>query len=378
MLKEKRSGKDIGLGRPRTGKKNNENTLVRRMYILSKLPVENRGINGMSAAELHALLPSEYATGIRTVERDLQKMSEKGSDWKELGIELKFSYDAGDRRIKRWYHSPKSKALLFHAMSDEEAALLALLDQELKFLLPPSAAQSFLHYLDRAKEVLSRPGRTGSRAFKDRIRVVPDGPQRIPPEIDMAHVHAICDALFHEEQLDVTYDAAKNESASTYRLHPIGLLRQGMFYYLVAVKDQNVARKPMLVQTFRVDRIRAIKRRLHDPLARGLPSLDEAIEGGVVEVSDGETLKLRLRVRHGEETKWVRHRFVDAPLSADQMIMDRPDGSFDLTATVRDSRKLTNLLQEVAHYVDVLEPVSLQQKIDAFVEAAAAMRRRRQ
>ncbi|WP_198358893.1 helix-turn-helix transcriptional regulator [Noviherbaspirillum autotrophicum] len=348
------------------------------MKLLSLLPVEKRGRKGVSAAELRDLLAaSDYAASTRTIERDLAAMSSDERIWKDLGIALVAYADDEDGRLTLWYHAPKSKALLFHAMSEEDASMLALLDQELKHLLPPSAAQSFLHYLDRARDVLSRPGRRGSTRFKDRIRVIPEGPRRIPPEIDLAHIHEISDALFHEEQVDMVYRAAKNDTVRTYRLHPIGLLRQGMFYYLVAVKDELVACDPQPVQTFRVDRIDTIARRRHDPVSPLLPALDDAIARGVSEVSDGEMLALKLHVRHGEETRWIRNRFTEAPLAADQTISDRPDGSFDVAATVRNSRLLLNLLQSVAHYVDVIEPPALREKLDGFLDQAVALRRNR-
>ncbi|HJV76103.1 MAG TPA: WYL domain-containing protein [Noviherbaspirillum sp.] len=379
MDSEKRQDEDAAGMLPKGCKQDSGKTLVRRMKILSLLPVQRRGNKGRSAREICTLLKStKYAAGIRTIERDLLAMSSDETVWREVGIELLHQEDEEDGRTTCWSHSPKSKALLFQAMSEEDAAMLALLDQELKFLLPPSVAQSFQHYLDQANEVLSRSPTRGAGRFKDRMRAIPDGPPRVPPEINMDHVHEISDALFHEEQLDMTYHASKNDSVNNYRLHPIGLLHKGIYYYLVAMKDRIISGGDGTPQTFRVDRILTIKRRAYDLVERGLPSLDDAIRAGVAQVSDGKMIAIQLHIRQGEETKWVRNRFVGAPLSVDQSITPLPDGSFVLSATVRNSRELVNLLQEVAHYVDVLEPVSLREKIDSFVEQAVALRRNRQ
>lgn len=378
MAEDTHQDEDAAGAPSKGGKQDSGKVLERRMKILSLLPVQRRGTKGRSTRELYTLLKStSYAAGIRTIERDLLDMSSGETIWRETGIELLGQVDDEDRRTTRWSHSPKSKALLFQAMSEEDAAMLALLDQELKFLLPPSVAQPFQHYLDHAHDVLSRSTSRGAGRFKDRIRAIPDGPPRIPPEINLDHVNEISDALFHQEQLEMTYHASNTDSVNNYRLHPIGLLKKGIYYYLVAIKDRIISGGDGTPKTFRVDRILAIQRRAHDPVERGLPSLDDAMRAGVAAVSDGTMIAIQLHIRQGDETTWVHKRFADAPLSADQSITPLPDGSFELRATVRDSRELVNLFQGLAHYVDVLEPVKLRDKIDAFVEQAVALRARR-
>jgi predicted DNA-binding transcriptional regulator YafY len=358
------------------GKQASEQTLARRIALLDRLPVGHTPAQGRTVSELTAYLnASAFACGRRTVERDLEAIDDIGSVWRTIGVDLQQGRDQDDARLVRWSHTANSKALLFRALSNEEALLLSLVEQELKFFMPASAYQSLMHYLKVSDRVLSLQGNQRQAQFRERVRVIADGPALRPPELNMPHLQEINEALLNEEQLDLTYRTARSSDGADYRLHPVGLVKQGLFFYLLAVKDSNVHAKavPGPVQTFRVDRIRRVTRRQQEVVARNLPGLDDAMDNGQLSFFDKGPVSLRLRFANDAGGAALCVSYRETPMAADQRIVTLPDGSMELHATVMYSLQLVRMLQAEAHRSVVVAPAPLKDEITAFVTAAAAL-----
>jgi hypothetical protein len=60
-------------------------------------------------------------------------------------------------------------------------------------------------------------------------------------------------------------------------------------------------------------------------------------------------------------------------MAADQRIVKRPDGSYELQATVMYSLQLVRMLQAEAHRSYVVEPKALKDEIAEFVREAARL-----
>ncbi|MFL6674378.1 MAG: helix-turn-helix transcriptional regulator [Massilia sp.] len=358
------------------GKQASEQTLARRVALLDRLPVGHTPAQGRTVTELTDYLnASAFDCGRRTVERDLEAIDEIGSVWRSIGVDLQQGRDEDDSRLVRWSHTANSKALLFRTLSNEEALLLSLVEQELKFFMPASAYESLMQYLKVSNRVLSLQGNQREAQFRQRVRVIADGPALRPPELNMPHLHEINEALLHEEQVDLGYRSARSSEELDYRLHPVGLVKQGLFFYLLAVKDSNVHGKavPGPVQTFRVDRIRRVARRRQEVVARRLPSLDHALGNGQLQFFDKGAIALRLRFAANAEGEALCDRYRETPMAADQRITALAHGQQELQATVMYSLQLMRMLQADAHCSYVVEPAELKQELARFVKAAAKL-----
>jgi predicted DNA-binding transcriptional regulator YafY len=355
------------------GKQASEQTLARRIALLDRLPVGLLPSSGRTVTELTGYLnESGFACGRRTVERDLEAIDEVGSVWRGIGVDLQQGRDEADSRLVRWSHTANSKALLFRTLSNEEALLLSLVEQELKFFMPASAYESLMHYLKVSNRVLSMHGNQREAQFRDRVRVIADGPALRPPELNMPHLHEINEALLHGEQVDLDYRGARSSGETAYRLHPVGLVKQGLFFYLLAVKDSNVQAKtvPGPVQTFRVDRIRRVARRRQDPVARRLPGLDTALDDGQLRFFDKGPIALRLRFSRDANGEALCDRYRETPMAEDQRVVELADGRFELRATVMYSLQLVQMLRAEAHCSQVVEPAALREELGEFLKAA--------
>jgi predicted DNA-binding transcriptional regulator YafY len=358
------------------GKQASEQTLARHIALLDRLPAGLAPAHGRTVGELVEFLnASAFVCGRRTVERDLEAIDAVGSVWRSIGVDLQHGKDQDDARLVRWSHTARSKALLFQTLSNEEALLLSLVEQELRFFMPASAHQSLMHYLKVSNRVLSLHANQRQAQFRERVRVIADGPALRPPELNMPHLHEINEALLNEEQVDLAYRPARSDADVSYRLHPVGLVKQGLFFYLLAVKDSNVTSRavPGPVQTFRVDRIRQVTRRRQEVVAKGLPGLDEALGNGQLRFFDKGEIALTLCFAQNAEGQALCDIYRETPMAPDQRILTLADGSMELQATVMYSLQLVRMLQAEAHRSRVLQPTALKNEIVAFVKAAAGL-----
>jgi predicted DNA-binding transcriptional regulator YafY len=358
------------------GKQASEQTLARRMALLDRLPVGRSPAQGLTVTELTAYLNANgFDCGRRTVERDLEAIDAIGSAWRAIGVDLQQGRDQEDSRLLRWSHSADSKALLFRTLSNEDALLLSLVEQELKFFMPASAHASLLHYLKVSNRVLSMQGNQRQARFRERVRAIADGPALRPPELNMPHLQEINEALLHGEQLELSYRAAGSLDDTDYRLHPVGLVKQGLFFYLLAVKDGNVRGKdvPGPVQTFRVDRMRRVARRHQEVVARRLPTLDDALGNGQLRFFDKGPIALRLRFADNAEGEALCESYRETPMALDQRIVSLPGGARELQATVMYSLQLVRMLQAEAHRSYVIAPRALKDELAAFVRQASRL-----
>jgi predicted DNA-binding transcriptional regulator YafY len=363
------------------GKQASEQTLARRIALLDRLPVGLTPSGGRTVTELTSYLnTSGFECGRRTVERDLEAIDDPGSVWRGIGVDLQQGRDEDDSRLVRWSHTANSKALLFRTLSNEEALLLSLVEQELKFFMPASAYASLMHYLKVSDRVLSMHGNQREAQFRERVRVIADGPALRPPELNMPHLHEINEALLHGEQLDLSYRTARSSDDTDYRLHPVGLVKQGLFFYLLAVKDSNVQAKevPGPVQSFRVDRMRRVARRHQDPVARRLPGLDAAMGDGQLRFFDKGPIALVLRFAASTEGQALCDRYRETPMAEDQRIVLAPGGQVELRATVMYSLQLVQMLRAEAHCSYVVEPAALRGELGAFARAAMQLQAERE
>jgi predicted DNA-binding transcriptional regulator YafY len=110
-----------------------------------------------------------------------------------------------------------------------------------------------------------------------------------------AHLDALQEAVIDGVQVDLSY-VARDGTATSRRVHPLGLASKGRTWYLVAGTDAGQ-------RTFRVDRVASVERT--DDAAQRPPGFDLATAWG--EITDAiEDLRLPLQVRAVADPDVVR------------------------------------------------------------------------
>lgn len=352
----------------KAGKNGAENTLRRRLALLTLLPYGDQP--GVCARVLTEKLNRErYGCSKRTVERDLDEISGNKA-WSDVGIEVERAISPSEPNTYLWRHKGPRKPLLLRLPSGEDALLVALMAQELQPFLPRSASSVLSAYQPASDGVLRLPGHTGHGRYHTKVRSLADGPLMHPPEIDNDHVREINEALLRDEQIMLRYRAASRGVENDYRLHPVGMVKKGLFIWLIAFKEE-ANRLAEGARTFRLDRVVSARRRHNEPVARKLPDLETVLESGVLAYFPKDLVRLSLRSRPSRAGDELINNYRDTPLSRDQRITELAGGGFLLEAQVRDTHELLWMLQGQAHLLEVLEPPALRHKVQRFVTMAA-------
>lgn len=354
---------------PDVGKRPAEHTLRRRLTLLSLLP--DPGHPGMSVKNLASKLEADgYPCSIRTVERDLAEMTDQAGVWQATGITLRPYPDPSDPRVQLWTHQTPRKPFMLQPRASEDALLSALLARELQALLPPSTAPASTPHQRAAARIWSRPSEDAYARYQEKISILADGPERPAPLLDVGKLREMCDALLREEQIDVCYLAETLNVEESYRLHPIGLVRKGRFIWLIAAKE-GAGRVLSEPSTFRIDRVRTLRRRANEPAASTLPTLQEVLDRGIPNFFPARTVALVLRSRPGSAGDALMSEYAHSPISEDQRIVALPGSGQELSATVRYTRELVSMLQSQAHLAQVLAPACLRQELTHFASLVA-------
>lgn len=259
------------------GKPHGEQIYKRRLALLSLLQGEHQ--DGLSTGILaERLAGNGYPCSKRSVERDLAAIQAE-EVWRKSGIEIVSRPAPYDRRVPLWTHKGAKKLTLLHSPSSEDAMLIDLMAQELQAFLPGSALDVLSSYTPASEGVLGMPVHAAHARYRNKIRTLAEGPLAIPPTVDAGHLRTVNDALLREEQLDMHYYAGNRHADTQYRLHPIGIVKKGLFFWLIAFKEE--AGKPLhAIRIFRMDRVRSVLRRENEPVSGRLPTLQHVLDTG--------------------------------------------------------------------------------------------------
>jgi hypothetical protein len=104
-----------------------------------------------------------------------------------------------------------------------------------------------------------------------------------------------------------------------------------------------------------------------------LPSLEAALGNGQLQFFDKGPVALRLRFADNADGHALCDSYRETPIAADQRIVKRNNGTYELQATVMYSLQLVRMLQAEAHRSYVVEPQLLREEIAGFVRQAAAL-----
>lgn len=315
-------------------------TTLRHWTMLRHLPRHPRKIDAATMTKL--LTQDGFAVHRRSVERDLVKLSRL------------FPLVCDEQhKPSGWCWAEGAAAFDLPALDVHSALAFRLAEEHLSTLLPEPTRHHLRPHFDRARSVLDQLDHNALAQWPEKVRVIAAGQALQAPALQPGVLEQVEAALLGERQLLVHYRRRGERELRTYDAHPQGLVwRDGVGYLLCMIKDYDQV-------------VQLVLHRMESAEVRDAPArkaqgftLDQAIGTGSLGflVSD-RPLQLELRF---DQDAVVRLR--EAPLSADQELVDLADGRVQLKATVPDTVQLRTWLHGFGSRVEVLQPLDLRRE----------------
>jgi len=326
-------------------------TILRQWQMLRLVPRAPRKI---ATADLEAALAERgYAVDRRSIQRDLQRLSA-------------FFPLLCDDRTKPfgWSWAKDSYPFDMPGMDIHGALAFRLAGEHLERLVP-SATRAYLEpYFRRAEAVLNEGTGPELRTWPQKVRVIPPGLPRVPPEVDPEVLEAVQTALLKERRVLVRYCRRGESAAREFDFSPLALVHRDAVAYLV-----GTAREYDDLLQLALHRLESAA--VLDRPRRPRPGfdVDAYVRGGAFDFPLGEG-ELRLEARFDAR---VAPGVIEAPISADQETEELPDGRLRLVATVPDTNQLRAWLRGFGAFVEVIAPAALRDELAATAAALAAL-----
>ncbi|WP_272166080.1 helix-turn-helix transcriptional regulator [Vibrio diabolicus] len=222
-----------------TQERRRKSAILRNLVMVDKIPIYPE--QGFTTSQIHhALLTEGYDISIRTVQRDLEKLSE----WAAL------DYEDDEQGHRCWFRDIK-KPDVMDVVPASEAFLLVLSEKLLRKTVPINLSEKLEEWLNKADAKLSAKHLFSN--WKSKVHVVPDSYPLIYDEyhVDEEYRKIIYDCVLNEEQLQISYKSSKSEVPKDYTLNPLGLIIRDQSHYLVATRD-TTPEKPQLFLFHRI------------------------------------------------------------------------------------------------------------------------------
>lgn len=293
----------------------------------------------VSTTEIHQRL---LALGFSRVPRSTQRLME------QLCAEFQVERDT---RTKPYGYRLKANAASLGRprLDDSEALVLLLARQHLEPLLPANVMQAVDPLFDEARRKLDPyHGTRQLRTWPRKVAVVSQLQPLMPPRLEAGVLDQVTEALNADHWLVIDYRNFAGEMRESRRVMPLALVQQGVRLLLVCQFEGYEDRRHLALH------------RIHRAASSGLPferpefDLEAYIRDGRFGFGNGERIVLRL-----ELDKAIAELLAETPVSADQHIQRRVDGTIELSATVVRSDQLRWWIRTYGNAVRVLAPAGL-------------------
>ena len=205
-------------------KKSNTNaTLLRQWKMLRHIPRLPRKIS--TAALMEKLRAADFEVDLRTIQRDLNKLSEV----------LPLTSDQA--KPQGWSWKENADQFDIPGMEPQVALAFQMAEGHLQNVLPKSTLDFLQPWFSTGKNVLDEHG-NGLSKWHDKVRVLPRGIPQRAPEISGEVAAAVYQAVLQEKQLKLTYVAnTEIPEPREYIIHPLALVVRDRVIYLVCIFD---------------------------------------------------------------------------------------------------------------------------------------------
>lgn len=329
-----------------------DETLFRQWIMLTRIP---RYPKRITASALKRILEGEgYDVEIRTIQRDLQKLS------------ISFPLNCDSEGITNyWYWIETATVLDLPGMEPVTALAFEMAKAYLTPLLPSATFNLLEPYFQRADEILGDEAQTGLKHWKDKVRVIERGPVLQKPHIDSHVQNTIYDALLKEFPIKAAYRRRGQSEPKTYLMHPQGLVsRLGVLYLISTCWEYDDIRYFPLHRFESVEAAGDTYRRL---AGFSLDNYIQTEQKFAVPMSEGN---IKLEVLFD---KFVAEHLYETPFSESQSITAHDDSRVLFQVETSDTLELRWWLQGFGAAVEVLSPQFLR---DEFKTVASALMQR--
>ncbi len=199
-------------------------TLLRHWHLLKKIP---RYPKRISIEDLFIYLKDEYfEVSRRTIERDLQKLSET------------FPMANDGAKPSGWYWLKDATALSLPALTATEALTFKLVKEHLADLMPVSVLTHLEPFFEQAEREFQSLSQNPLQDWPNKIAAVPSSQPLLPPAIDFKVQQAVSEALLHDRQLRLQYQNREEDTPSERIVNPLAMVsRAGIIYLISSAAD---------------------------------------------------------------------------------------------------------------------------------------------
>jgi len=277
----------------------------------------------------------------RTIQRDLDTL---------MGV---FPHLKNEKKegANCWYIGSDDGVLEIPKMESPTALAFYLAEKSLNTQLPPNALEHLQPHFGTAQKLLDKSS-SQYATWRDKVRVLPQTQQLIPPAIDPLVLNNIYKSLLDNCRFECKYFARQSDQYKSYLVNPLALIFRGTVTYLVCtIKDYTDIR---LLSLHRF--VEAIP--TDDP--RTIPTgydLDRYIEEGHVDFLVGEYIDLEMLI---DEEVAIHLR--ESLLAENQQIIRQDNEQSLFKAHVRDTGQLRWWLLGFADQIEIVSPLALREE----------------
>lgn len=320
-------------------------TILRYFEMLSLIP---KWPGTITTPELLTKLQAlGYKTDIRTVQRDLNKLSASGL----------FPFSSEGTKPLCWFWPKDAPRLQLPLMTTDEALTFKLVEQFLNPLLPLSVKDHLASYFILANSTLKS---SPLADWVDKIRIISNNQTLLPAVIDSEVLAVIYEALLKNQRFTATYRPRKDE-IKNYEINPLGLIFKGSSIYLLVTLWDYQDIKQLALHRF--SEAKLLDKAVIVPSGFSLDAYI-AERGFEYPTLPEHTIQLTIKIKDK-----IKKHLSETPLSADQQINQLDASAYQLQATVKDTLQLRWWLRSFAADVEIIAPLSLREEFAATAKA---------
>ena len=325
-------------------------SLLRQWKLLHLIPRYPRGIK---IAEVMAQLEQQglELPTYRTIQRDLDTLS------------TVFPLLRNEKREGAcyWYLDAEKSVMEIPRMESSTALAFYLAEQRLHNQLPPGALQHLQAHFNTAATYLNQHDTPYSH-WREKIRVLPQTQQLIPPHIEPTVLDTIYTALLENKRFEGKYFARRDDQYKIHLVNPLALIFRGTITYLVCTLRHYSDSRLMSLHRFVDASITDIPRTVPTGF-----DLDAYIQEGHADFLIGEWIDLELLI---DEEVAIHLR--ESRLTEHQQLILQDNGKSLFRAQVRDTGQLRWWLLGFADQIEILKPEALRQEFKQKTAGMAA------
>ncbi|MBZ0223886.1 MAG: WYL domain-containing protein [Dokdonella sp.] len=316
-------------------------TLLRHLDMLSLIPPLPGKI---ASRDLHARLESlGYGVDVRSIERDLHKLSER------------FPLVSDEARPAGWSWRSGQSPLRFPRMDAGTALTYELVARYLAPAFPKTMLKRLEPDFAQARRVLDEFKGSPLARWSKHIAVLPTGFPLLAPEVKDDVSAIVYEALLNGTRFEASYRSVEAERPRRYAFNPLGLVYRDGVLYLVATLWEYEDPRHFPLQ------------RISNPSPLDVPArVPKGFDFGryvreerSFEYPAGDEIQLELRV-----DGWLARQLEERRLSLNQTIQPIPDREcLRVTATVPYTDHLFWWLRSLGSSVEVMKPGLLRRRL---------------